>query len=482
MQAKSTMVDRKISMPGAMKILYKYFFAACAGLFLLSYTILAQPKRIAYNNQQLFLSGANLAWVNFGADLGPGNVDVAQFATIFQQVHDHGGNAVRWWLHTNGVNTPQFSSDSGYVTGPGSVCLADLKKVLDLAWERKIGVNLCLWSFDMLQSSNSSTVINRNKLLLMDTNYTRRYINNCLIPMVMYLNHHPAIIDWEIFNEPEGMSSEFGWTSTKVPMSSIQRFINLCAAAIHYSDPSALVTNGAWSFYACSDNPLAKIPSPFAKQSSAERMQIGMDLKQKYRSTLTPEEILTHFEKIAENEALHQNYYRDDRLISAGGDPKGILDFYSVHYYSTSTPISTSPFNALAVQWGLGKPIVVAEFPMESGNGTPAGIATSALFDTLYHLGYAGALPWSWTDSQFSSQAHMLAGMQSMWDKHRSDVDVNGISGAWPLVSITSPVTGASIRDTTAITITADASDSDGTVDSVEFFVSDTIKIGSAVT
>ena len=86
-----------------------------AGIFLISHTVIAQPKRIAYNNQQLFLSGANLAWVGFASDLGPGSTDFNRFADILQQIHDHGGNAVRWWLHTNGVNTPQFSSDSGYV-------------------------------------------------------------------------------------------------------------------------------------------------------------------------------------------------------------------------------------------------------------------------------------------------------------------------------------------------------------------------------
>jgi len=82
----------------------------------------------------------------------------------------------------------------------------------------------------MLRSSNSTTVLNRNRLMLTDTAYTNAYINNCLIPMIDSLRGHPAIVDWEIFNEAEGMSNEFGWTGIDhVAMSDIQRFVNLCS-------------------------------------------------------------------------------------------------------------------------------------------------------------------------------------------------------------------------------------------------------------
>ena len=456
------------------------FLVLGAGLFLLSLTAFTQPKqRIAFNNQQLFLNGANLAWVNFGSDLGPGSTDFSRFADILLQVHNHGGNVVRWWLHTNGINTPQFSSDSGFVTGPGSVCIADIKKVLDLAWERGVGVNLCLWSFDMLNTSNGATVLNRNTLLLNDTNYTRRYINNCLIPMVDSLKHHPAIIDWEIFNEPEGMAIEFGFGAQQlVPMSSIQKFINLCAGAIHREDPTALVTSGSWSFYALSDNQLAKASTELSNLTNAEKQQIGAFYQHKYGSTLSSDEIVLRLQKIASGP--HQNYYRDDRLIAAGGDLKGTLDFYSVHYYATSTPLSTSPFHHLALSWGLSKPIVVAEFAMESGHGNPPDIAQSALYDTLYHLGYAGALAWSWTDVQISSQAHMLSGVQSMWDNHRSDVALNAITFDWPSITITNPLTNANYPDSTSLTFNVTVSDT-MRISSVAFYA-DTTKIGLVTT
>jgi hypothetical protein len=441
---------------------------------LITQAAFSQINRITYNKQQLFLSGANLAWVNFAGDIGTGTTDTNRMADIFLSMHNHGGNVIRWWLHTNGTVSPQFN-DTGCVIGPGLNTISDIKKVLDIAWQREIGVNLCLWSFDMLRATNSAAVLSRNRLLLTDTNYTRAYINSCLIPMVNALKGYPAIVDWEIFNEPEGMSSEFAFSGIQtVPMSVIQRFINLCAGAIHRTDPNALVTNGAWSFISLSDvqTPLSKVSSSRINMSAAEQQQLETQFYQKYKIPLTANQIIQHFAKIS---TTNYNYYSDSRLIAAGGDSAGILNFYSVHYYNWAGA-NLCPMVHKWNAWGLSKPIVVAEFAMEQNNGVPKEL----LFDTLYHLGYAGVLPWSWTDTTLSSPTSMLAGMQYMWDNYRQDVDVNGIAFSYPTITITNPPTGVSYPDSTSLTLMVTVSDTMPI--SLVTFYADTTKIGEVTT
>lgn len=319
------------------------------------------PTLIPFNNQQLFVSGSNVAWINFAGDIGPGNTEFDQFESIFKELNENGGNSMRLWLHTTGGTTPAWNGSD--VVGPGNGTIEDLKTILDSAEKYDIGLVLTLWSFDMLRTSNGSTIVNRSKAILTDSVKTQTYIDNSLIPMVTALKDHKAVLAWEVFNEPEGMSNQFGWDGiTKVDMSDIQAFVNRVAGAIHRIDKNIKVTNGAWSFKSLSD-----------RFGSA-----GVDM----------------------------NYYRNDRLFEAGSDSLGYLDFYTVHYY-TWAGTALSPFHNNVEYWGLDKPVIVAEFYAKE---PVFSVPVNKLFETLYDRGYAGALSWQWVDF-----AQKREGNESSW-------------------------------------------------------------------
>ncbi len=326
-----------------------------------------QDNRIDYNQQKIFLNGSNIAWVDFGADIGPGKTNFNAFAKIFREAHSIGANSMRLWIHANGAVTPEFSGLD--VTGPGKGSIRDLTKILNLAYENNIGLILCLWSFDMLRKNNDSLVIRRNRGILTNDTIMESYIKNALVPLIVALKDHPGIIAWEIFNEPEGMCSDVssgGWAFTEhVSILNVQKMINRCAAAIHQIKPELQVTNGAWSLISATD---------------------------------------------VEG---YTNFYSDERLIAAGGDPKGILDFYCVHHYDW---LSDSPFNHPCSYFKWDKPIVLAEFFPECKN-----CGAFSNYVHLYKSGYAGAMGWDWNGKEESKIKSEIKYMDS---KYHDDLNI----------------------------------------------------------
>lgn len=441
--------------------------------------VFAQQNRITYNNQELFLSGSNVAWVNFARDIGPGTTDFTTFGKWFAEMHAVGGNSFRLWLHTTGEITPEFDPNTDLVVGPGSAASEDLKQILDLAWQNEIGMLLCLWSHDMMDTGRPA-ILDRNEKLLTDTTAIKAYIDHALIPMVEYVQGHPAIIAWEIFNEPEGFTEVGNWGNRRhVTQFDVQRFVNLTAGAIHRADPSARVTNGAWGLQALTDVPTLTKISPQAFYNSLtneQKLHMEKEYETKYGTKLSAQQIIDRFYN---PNVANYNYYRDDRLIEAGGDPDGTLDFYTVHYYSWAGT-ALSPFHHSYSSLGINKPLVIAEFYMHDTFGIPY----QNLYEQLYATGYAGAMSWQWWgDTAVNDGAKNLnhtrtsASLQYMYETYREDIEIQGGAGSWPVVSITSPEDGAEFREDSNIIITAEASDSDGSVVLVEFFAADS-KIG----
>jgi hypothetical protein len=302
------------------------------------------------SGQPIFASGINLAWINFGEDLT--GFDQARFVKALDEIAAAGGNTVRWWLHLNGSASPTFTD--GMVTGLSPQEIPNLQRALDLAHERGLLIMPVLWSFDMLQNQKGVN-LEQNKNLLEKLECTRAYIDNALIPLIRAFKDHPAVLCWEICNEPEGMTPKFGWSTRRTETKYVQQFHNLLAGAIHREAPGALVTTGCWNI------------------------------------------------QVVSGREGFENWYCDAALIAAGGDTLGTLDFYQVHYYPRWYDENYSPFHHPATYWQVDKPMLIGEFPakglVDLGHGYRPQTTKSSLEAYQYAIenGYAGCLSWTWT-------------------------------------------------------------------------------------
>ena len=316
-----------------------------------------------------YASGLNVAWVQFAGDVpGP---NITTFNKIFKDTSDAGGRIVRWWFHTNGTVTPGYNSD-GTVKKIQQSHIDGVKAILAAANSAGLGVVISLWSFDMAQD-NASTAAANNKNLMTQDSIRQSYIDNYLTDLVKGLKGAPGLYAYEMFNEPEGMSTT-GWsTQWKIDIKYIQTAVNWWAAAIHAADPTVPVTNGSQTMDYCS------------------------------------------------NVSGKKNYYSDSALTTAGGKATGTLDFYEVHYYKVNGS-SVNVFANPRSYWGLSeKKLVIGEFAAYADDTSPVAVNDS--FTYLFDKGYDGSWAWSYTEGNSNYKwPTMQTPMQSLYDAQKATV------------------------------------------------------------
>ncbi|NLS12519.1 glycoside hydrolase family 5 protein [Vibrio sp. SM6] len=340
---------------------------------------------LTYQGKNVYLNAVNIAWIDYGRDFGNG-LNESRVTEIFDDIAKNGGNAVRWWIHVNGTQTPAWD---GKLIAPASQqkqTFDDIERALDLAAERGLYIMPTLWSFDMLSINQYGVkeVAGNNFAFLTNDEVRQSYIDNFLNPLLDRIAGHPALIAIDLFNEPENMTE--GWFIERenlkgqypVTYEDIHKTTAILSAAVH-------------------------------KKAKALNKQI---------MTTTGSKSLVMFMVDGHGGT---NYYSDERMIAYAGDDAP-LDFYAPHYYDDMDKKGTwSPFYHHASFWNLDKPIVMGEYYVDPHGFKPADFAyfdnevgQQNLCPRLVHNGYAGGMAWQIFDYQDKALDCINKGAQAL--------------------------------------------------------------------
>lgn len=328
---------------------------------------------LMYNGKKIFFSGTNLAWSDYNSDVGDSPLNENAWRKAVEGTRAAGGNAIRWWLFNNMSQSPEIDQSTHLVSGLKANTIANMKKALDIAEEYGVMVSMCLFSHNLMEPNqwglyDEKLDITANTQLFEDAG-TKAFIDNALVPVVKAIGNHNALMTWEVFNEPEGMTS-VGWTTKKLDKVVLQKFTNKIAAAIHTVSPELLVSTGSVNIQ-------------------------------------------------------YQSWWNDSELIAAGGEANGTLDFFQTHYYPYYQNDAVSPFVNTAAQMATtykydNKPMIIGEFPASGWKGNTytasmaakTQISTEECYRKAFDGGYAGALAWQYigdkTESNFGGYTYTI--------------------------------------------------------------------------
>ncbi len=366
----------------------KFLFFSFLSAVLMS-SVMAQTENtkhlIQFEGKPLFINGINVAWNNFGGDVGNHykwgtlyNPD--WFEKMLSDCEAHGVNCIRLWIHTDGRANPEFNPD-GSVKGLDADFYPALDDIFQRAKNHGILIMPCLWSFDMCKDErkNAGMYAGNHADLISDSLKTVSYINNALIPMVKRYDKHCNLFAWEVCNEPEWhmpRKDDPKWKDiTEVSVREMQRFTAMIAAAIH-KNSSRMVTTGSASL--------------------------------KWNSDVAP---------------AHGNWWSDKALQNAYNDPKAYLDFYQIHYYDWMYAGKYDPFNPEIPYeyWNLDKPCLIGEQPGSLNRDTIYTNDEKAF--NAYKNHYAGHMFWSYNGADgVGSFPEFKDACKKMYEAHKDEI------------------------------------------------------------
>jgi len=333
-------------------------------------------SRIPVGGGDYFLLGANYPWKSYGGDFGSNawgvygvHTKADEIAGQFKQMADSGLKVVRWFVFTDGRAGVIFDN-SGTPSGLHEDVLVDFDAAVGVARDHGVYLVPVLFDFHWMfwAKQEGQVQLGGRSDTITDPVKRAALVENVVIPLLEQYKDEPAILAWEIMNEPEWSIADLPDGSpdnqaNAVPLADFYALSVAVADAVH-SKTSAYVTLGSASL--------------------------------KWIKAWTP------------------------AFAAAHKLPTLNLDFYQAHYYpwmdgqgfdnhADYGSLKFSPNEQTYEALGLDRPLVIGELVISDDAGKR--------LDTLLSNGYAGAWPWS-LNSDYSLD---LPGIKA-WSEAHADI------------------------------------------------------------
>jgi hypothetical protein len=278
-------------------------------------------QTIRWRGGDRFLLGVNYPYHQYGNDFG-GNAwgsygvhDPKTYEVVdadFEQLSSMGVRTVRWFVFTDGRAGIKFDGE-GMPSGLDEFVMQDFDAALEIAQRHNIGLNLVLLDhrFVFDTTEENGVKMGGHAEVIASPEGQEALVRNVFEPVFRRYAGHPAILSWEVMNEPEWAILDAGTVdrasvSKPLNLATFRKFAQMTVDSIH-SVAKSYATIG------CAD---------------AKWAQNWMGLG---------------------------------------------LDFYQIHYYDWMQPHSTDNLFGMRAEWlRLDRPVVVGEFPADKS--TVAGL------------------------------------------------------------------------------------------------------------
>lgn len=291
-------------------------------------------------SDRIWLNGVNTPW-NKWNDFGK-NFDYQWWNDHFQTLKRYGINSSRVWISCDGSGA--IKTDSTGVNGLSDSFFSDCDSLFSIASRYGIYIDATMMSFDHCKDSHANFRNWRN--IITNQAASQTFLENYLIPFVNRYKSNPYLFAIDLCNEPEWISENK--EDGQLPVSDLQRFFAMCAAAVH-KNSSVPVTIGSACIKWNSDKP-----------------------------------------------GYEGNYWKDEALQKAYTDPAAYLDFYCIHYYGWVHRYFKSPFELSPADYGIGdKPVLIEETPARDEGLKEIPMTLMEAYEAALKLNYQGIMPWT---------------------------------------------------------------------------------------